>query len=93
VLMSYEMQETSVTGLEGKRVLEEYRLLEYHNTASFVYSLTLKMDAMRSSEIPVNFCQTTWSHIPEDYTLRSHRRKNSDLTCTCENLVIMNKDK
>jgi hypothetical protein len=33
------------------------------------YSLTLKMEAVFSVKMPVNFCQAAWSHIPEDITL------------------------
>jgi hypothetical protein len=34
------------------------------------------MEAVRSSETPVNFYQTTPRHIPEDNTLHSHLCEN-----------------
>jgi hypothetical protein len=37
--------------------------------ACLAYFSTLKMDAVYSSEMSVNFYQTTWHHIPEDSTL------------------------
>jgi hypothetical protein len=35
--------------------------------------LTLKMKAVQSFEISVNFYQTTWHHIPEDSTIQRKR--------------------
>jgi hypothetical protein len=40
------------------------------------YSSTPKTEAVHSSEISVNFYQTTPYHIPEMSTLYSHRREN-----------------
>jgi hypothetical protein len=34
--------------------------------------MTLKKEAVRSSETLVNFYQTTWCRIPEDSTLQHH---------------------
>jgi hypothetical protein len=36
------------------------------------YSLSLEMEAIHSSEISVNFYQTTWFHIPEDSIVHSY---------------------
>jgi hypothetical protein len=41
------------------------------------YSVTLKMEAIYSSETSVYFQRTTWCYIPEDRTLHNH---------SCENL-------
>jgi hypothetical protein len=43
------------------------------------FSLTLKMEALCSSEKSVATQRTTWRHIPEDDTLHNHR---------CENLKL-----
>jgi hypothetical protein len=43
----------------------------YHQSllvACLPYSLTLKMEAMRSSKMSVKFYQTKWRHIPGDST-------------------------
>jgi hypothetical protein len=40
------------------------------------YYLTLKMEKVCSSEIPVNFYQITSHHIPEGSTLHSHCSEN-----------------
>jgi hypothetical protein len=42
-------------------------------TASII---ALMMMAVRTSETSVNFNVTTWSHIPEDSKLYTHRREN-----------------
>jgi hypothetical protein len=47
---------------------------------SLSFSLTLKMEAVRSSETSLNFYRSTRHHIPEDSTLRNHRCKNIKLT-------------
>jgi hypothetical protein len=38
--------------------------------ACFAYYSTMKMEAKRSSETPVNFCLTTWHYIPDDSILQ-----------------------
>jgi hypothetical protein len=40
--------------------------------ACLTYSSNLKMEAVFSSEMSVNFYHTAWRHIPENATLRSH---------------------
>jgi hypothetical protein len=42
------------------------------------YTLAVKMEAVHSSEMSVNFSQTTWLRIPADNTL--HRHRHGDLT-------------
>jgi hypothetical protein len=44
-----------------------------------VYSSTLKMEAIFSSETSVGFQRTTWLYIPESSTLHNH---------SCENLKL-----
>jgi hypothetical protein len=46
--------------------------------AFLAYFSTLKMDAIFSSEMSVNFYYTTGRHIPEDSILHSHRPELSD---------------
>jgi hypothetical protein len=38
--------------------------------------IALMMEAARTSETLVNFCQTTRRYNPEDSHLRNHRREN-----------------
>jgi hypothetical protein len=40
------------------------------------YSSTLKMQVLRSTEMPVEFQLTTWRYIPEDRTLHKHGCQN-----------------
>jgi hypothetical protein len=40
--------------------------------ASLAYSCILKTEAVRASETPVNFYQTTRSHIPQDNTIQAN---------------------
>jgi hypothetical protein len=54
-------------------VVDIYRLLE-ELTASF--TRVLIMEAVNSSESPVNIHQTTWCNIPEDSHLHTLRREN-----------------
>jgi hypothetical protein len=49
----------------------------------FAYSLTLRMEALRSSETSVNFCYTTRRHIPDDSKPYSHRCENLYYSCPC----------
>jgi hypothetical protein len=44
--------------------------------ACLPYSSTLNTEAARSSEMSVNFCQTTQRNILENSTLHSHRHEN-----------------
>jgi hypothetical protein len=46
----------------------------------FWRSLTLKMEEVCDSKTPVNFYQTTWYYIPEDYTSIVTIIRNSDLS-------------
>jgi hypothetical protein len=46
-----------------------------------VYSLTMKMEAIYSSETSVDFQSTIWRYVPEDITLQNH---------CCENLTSYN---
>jgi hypothetical protein len=38
--------------------------------------IALMMEAANTSEMSVNFCQTTRRYSPEDSHLRTHRREN-----------------
>jgi hypothetical protein len=49
---------------------------EHILAACLVYSSTLKMEAVLSSEISVNFYHVIRRHIPEDSTLGNHNREN-----------------
>jgi hypothetical protein len=49
---------------------------------------TLKMEAIRSSEMSVH-TRSTWRHIPEDGILYSHRRENLK-SYTMSNLITDN---
>jgi hypothetical protein len=50
------------------------------------YSLTLKMEAMCSSEMSVDFQQATWYYIPEGSTLYANLSVNSSWSfCVCIN--------
>jgi hypothetical protein len=42
----------------------------------FVYSSTMKMEALYSSQRLANFQWATWRYIPEDISLRNHRCEN-----------------
>jgi hypothetical protein len=52
------------------------------------YSLTLKMEAICSSETLVDFQQTTFHYIPEDNTLHNHAARTSNPT----NIIIVYKN-
>jgi hypothetical protein len=43
---------------------------------ALAYSLSLKMEAVCSSEMSVNLYQTIWRHSPQDSTLHGHRCEN-----------------
>jgi hypothetical protein len=66
-----------------------------------VYSSTLKIEVICSSETSVDFQRTTWRYIPEDRTLHNHRSEdlNSDNVClysahlTCSFLDIFNDER
>jgi hypothetical protein len=45
------------------------------------YCLVLKMEAVNSSETPLNFYRTVWSHIAEDRILQ-------DISCSSNNAVL-----
>jgi hypothetical protein len=61
------MQETSVSVLSASDIL----------VSQFFLSLTLKLEAACSSEMPLGFQRATQYYIPEDITLHN---------CHCENL-------
>jgi hypothetical protein len=48
--------------------------------------ITLMMEAASTSEMSVNFCQTTWHNIPED----SHHHLITYLLCLGQQLVETN---
>jgi hypothetical protein len=47
-------------------------LVMFFFIACLTYTSMLQMDAVRSSEISVNFYQTKRLHIPEDNTVHNH---------------------
>jgi hypothetical protein len=54
-----------------------------HTTGTYLHQelqktvlIALMMEAVRTSEMLVNFYQTTWRYSPEDHHLRNHRREN-----------------
>lgn len=61
--------------LKGQKVSEEGKL-QNSSTSSWAYSLTLKVEALRSFKILVNFYWTTQHSIPEDSTFHIHCYKN-----------------
>jgi hypothetical protein len=56
----------------GEHIASIFRVTCLWLVSWFVYSLTLKMEATRSSEISVYFYRIIRPYNPEDYTLRSH---------------------
>jgi hypothetical protein len=58
--------------LQGRPLISTCFTLIY----CLAYNLTLKMNAKYSSEMSVEFQQTTWRYIPEDRTLHNHRCEN-----------------
>jgi hypothetical protein len=51
-------------------------LLSAHAGSSLQEFYTMKMDAILYSETSVHFTGSTWSNIPEDGILHSHRCEN-----------------
>jgi hypothetical protein len=45
-------------------------------TASITCAITLVMEAVRTSEAPIYFNETTWRYIPEGCHLHTRRREN-----------------
>jgi hypothetical protein len=60
--------------LEVNRYLEGASIFTL--VSSSAYSSTLKMEAIYSSEMSVDFQWTTWRRVPGDRTLRNHRCDN-----------------
>jgi hypothetical protein len=50
----------------------------HHYVSCLVYSSTLKMETVTSSEISVDMYQTTWNHIAEESHLHSYGCETSD---------------
>jgi hypothetical protein len=68
------------------QILEVSRQKTAFRLSCLTYSTNLNMEAARSFETSVNFCQTTRSHIPDGSTPRRHRG-NFDPThrnCMCK---------
>jgi hypothetical protein len=54
--------------------------------AYFIYSLSLKMEAVLSSEIKVNFHKTTWHNVPENSIF--HSQHIEDLKSQYDHVVL-----
>jgi hypothetical protein len=72
-----QVRNMSQLRLSGKQVSRRALLAtNFKLDSSLVYSVTLNMDATRSSEKSVDFQRATWCYIPEDRTLRNHLCEN-----------------
>jgi hypothetical protein len=68
--------ENSSLAYKGSVAFEDALLATCFMLVSYLaYSSILKLEAICSSETPIDFQWTTWRYIPEDISLHNHRRK------------------